>query len=295
MASRFEYVNSFRDGVARLASAKVEQFYRDAYEELEEYRDYVLKHGRPNGGMTLQQVEDMMAQVKGRLDTLSFRLENLSVVSISAVVSAVSSAFGVASIGFTDSVVESIIDGSVYGPDGSWNLSSSIWGDNAKKYSDIYKIVANCMVKGQSVQQAADLLLQYVDPNKLFYWDGPANGHIYSHKVDYNAQRLVRTLTTHAYQKAVVDSTYNDPALAGYRWHANGSRACPICQDRDGTVYSKDQVPWDHPNGMCYIEPVYNQSRQGFDDIIRWVFADEGDMPEMDQFMQKYVDAVLSI
>lgn len=295
MASRFEYVNSFRDGVARLASAKVRQFYKDAYAELEEYRDYVIKHGKPNGGMTLQQVEDMMVQVKGRLDTLSFKLESLSMLSVSAVVAAASSMFGTVSISFTEGVVESIIDGSVYGPDGSWNLSSSIWGDNAKKYSDIYKIVANCMVKGQSVQQASNLLLKYVDPDRLFYWDGPSGGHIYSHKVDYNAQRLVRTLTTHAYQKAVVDSTYNDPALVGYRWHANGSRACPICQDRDGTVYGKDEVPWDHPNGMCYIEPVYNASRQGYDDIIRWVFSDEGDMPEMDQFMQKYIDAVVSL
>lgn len=294
MASRFEYVNSFRDGVAKLASAKVEQFYRDMYGELEEYRDYVIKHGKPSGGMTLQQVDDMMAQVKGRLDTLSFRLESLSMLTVSAVVTAVSSMFGTVSISFTDGVVESIVDGSVYGPDGSWNLSSSIWGDNAQKYYDIYKIVANCMVKGQSVQQASDLLLKYVDPSRLFYWDGPSGGHIYSHKVDYNAQRLVRTLTTHAYQKAVVDSTYNDPVLVGYRWHANGSRACPICQDRDGTVYGKDQVPWDHPNGMCYIEPVYNSSRQGYDDIIRWVFSDEGDIPEMDQFMQKYIDAIVS-
>ena len=126
----------------------------------------------------------------------------------------------------------------------------------------------------------------------MFYWNGPGDLHIFSHKVDYNAQRLVRTLTTHAYQKAVVDATYNDPALVGYRWVANGSRACPICLDRDGTVFLKDQVPWDHPNGMCYIEPVYNSKRDNFQDIIDWVYTEEGDMSEMDAFMKKYLDMV---
>ena len=57
-------------------------------------------------------------------------------------------------------------------------------------------------------------------------------------------------------------------------------------------MFPKDQVPWDHPNGMCYIEPVYDSRRDNFQDIIDWVYADEGDMPEMDAFMKKYLDMV---
>ena len=57
-------------------------------------------------------------------------------------------------------------------------------------------------------------------------------------------------------------------------------------------MFLKDQVPWDHPNGMCYIEPVYNSKRDNFQDIIDWVYTEEGDMSEMDAFMKKYLDMV---
>ena len=292
MANKFEYIQHLRDELSKKSQREIKKFYEEAYNELKKYRDYLMAHGESSHGLTVQQADDLMKEVKAQLDRVSVKIGALTTSTISALIAASSELFGVPTIGFSPSVINSILTGSIYGSAGSWSLSSAIWGDNAKKYQDIYKIVADGLMRGESVQQVADKLLKYVDPSRLFYWNGPGDLHIFSHKVDYNAQRLVRTLTTHAYQKAVVDATYNDPALVGYRWVANGSRACPICLDRDGTVFPKDQVPWDHPNGMCYIEPAYDSKRDNFQDIIDWVYAEEGDMPEMDAFMKKYLDMV---
>lgn len=292
MANKFEYIQHLRDELSKKSQREIKKFYEEAYKELKKYRDYIIAHGESSHRLTVQQADDLMKEVKAQLDKVSVNVSALTTSTISALIAASSELFGVPTIGFATSVINSILTGSIYGSAGSWSLSSAIWGDNKKKHQDIYKIVADGLMRGESVQQVADKLLKYVDPSRLFYWNGPGDLRIFSHKVDYNAQRLVRTLTTHAYQKAVVDATYNDPALVGYRWVANGSRACPICLDRDGTVFPKDQVPWDHPNGMCYIEPVYDSKRDNFQDIIDWVYAEEGDMPEMDAFMKKYLDMV---
>lgn len=291
MANKFEYIQKLRDELAKKSEKKVKSFYEEAYKQLEEYVEYLEKHAKSSGKLTMTQANELMSQIRNQLDSLSSKLYNLSYSLVGAMIAASNSLFGVQSIGYNSNVINLILTGSIYGSSGSWSLSTSIWGDNTSKYQDIYKIVANGLLMGESVQQVSEKIMEYVNPSKLFFWKGPGNIHIYSHKIDYNSQRLVRTLTTHAYQKAVLDATYDDPSLIGYRWIANGSRACPICLDRDGTVYGKDQVPWDHPNGMCYIEPVYD-SKKKFQQIAEWLDSEEGDMPDMDSFMKKYLDMI---
>ena len=100
--------------------------------------------------------------------------------------------------------------------------------------------------------------------------------------VDYNTQRLARTSVTHAYQISFQRSTRNNPFIEKYQWHSsNSGRVCPLCLSRDGQLYEKDDVPLDHPNGMCIITAVISKSyEQIADELADW--ARGGKNPALD-------------
>jgi hypothetical protein len=184
------------------------------------------------------------------------------------------------------STVNALVTGSVYGKPGSWSLSAAIWGDNEKLLRDVYSIVAQGVAEQMPIQNIADKLSQYVNPNKQLMWNGPGNVRIYKHKVDYNAQRLARTLIQHTYQQSFVSATKNNPFVTEYVWIANGSRVCPICANRDGAHFKKNKLPLDHPNGMCTMEPVVDEKM--VDKLANWVNKPDGTYPEIDAFASKF-------
>lgn len=165
-------------------------------------------------------------------------------------------------------VVESLVAGQVY--ESGWSLSKSIWSDNEDTLKKAYEIVAGGVAENKSVYAIAKDLEQFVDPNAKKPWNYTFKGvdkttgkektyRVYSKKVDYNAQRLARTLSQHAYQQTTVTLNAKNPFVQKFRWHSSG-RACPICKARNGKLYDKDKVPLDHPCGMCYLEPIYDDN-----------------------------------
>lgn len=184
------------------------------------------------------------------------------------------------------SIVNSLATGSVYGDSGSWSLSSAIWGDNEKTLRDIYSIVAGGVAEQMPIERMANLLAAYVNPNRSLMWTGPGNLKIYKKAVDYNAQRLARTLVQHTYQQSFVAATKDNPFITEYIWLANGSRVCPLCADRDGTHYKKNELPLDHPNGMCTMEPVVDENM--IDKLADWVNSPDGTYPEIDEFASNF-------
>lgn len=184
------------------------------------------------------------------------------------------------------STVNALVTGSVYGKPGSWSLSSAIWSDNEKTLKDIYAIMGQGVASQMGIKEMADMLSQYVDPKKQLKWSGPNGGpKIYKKAVDYNAQRLARTLVQHSYQQSFVAATKDNPFITEYVWLSNGPRVCPICADRDGQHFKKDKLPLDHPNGMCTMEPVVTDNLT--DKIADWVNAEDGTYPEIDAFALK--------
>lgn len=205
-----------------------------------------------------------------------------------------------------DQVVKRIMTGQVYG--GGWSLSKAIWGDNEKTLKDIHTIVAGGIVQNKPVYDVAKELEQYVSPGKAKQWNKTLTfyskekkpgftynpngdpkrgmweqkGRIYKKTVDYNAQRLVRTLAQHSYQQTLEGVCKKNPFVLKFVWHAEGSRACPMCLDLDGLVFDKGMLPLDHPNGMCTFEPVIDPDM--VDKLADWVWADEGKYPEIDEF-----------
>jgi len=152
-------------------------------------------------------------------------------------------------------VVESIATGKVYGKD--WRLSDALWETSDKTRSDIDKVVAMGTAQGKSSYDIAKDLEKYVNPSakKDLKWSKVYPGT--NKVVDYNAQRLSRTMVGHAYDQSVITTSKPNPFVTGIQWssaHAIG-RTCALCNSRDGVIYDKSEVPMDHPNGLCTLIP----------------------------------------
>jgi len=188
-------------------------------------------------------------------------------------------------------VVQRLITGQIY--QGGWNLSQRIWSDNQQTQRDIYQIMAKGLAEQKSVYEIAKDLESYVRPGAKLPWNPVLamrntktgqieHKRIYKKQVDYNAQRLARTLAQHSYQQSFITTTQKNPFITEYVWHSNGSRVCDLCKSRDGAHYSKNDLPMDHPNGMCTMEPVVVKDM--VDQLADWFNSPDGTYPEIDAF-----------
>ena len=189
-------------------------------------------------------------------------------------------------------VVQAITTGQVY--DASWTLSKAIWAHTKKSQQDIYDIIAKGVAENKSSYEIAKQLEIYVNPSALKPWDW---GKLYpgaSKVVDYNAQRLARTLVSHAYQQSFVRTTKDNPFFLGYRWLTSGHNVCPICigyaedvhdNSLPAGVFPKDELPIDHPNGRCTFSIYMEDSTdQIVDSLVAWAHGE--DSPELDKFAE---------
>lgn len=194
-----------------------------------------------------------------------------------------------------DEVVRNLITGQIY--DSGWSLSARIWGDNEQTMKDAYQIMAKGLAENKPVFEIAKELEQYVRPSAAKNWNpilamkNTKTGQIeykriYKKQVDYNAQRLARTLAQHSYQQSFIATTQKNPFITDYIWHSNGSRVCDLCLSRDGKHYKKDELPMDHPNGMCTMEP--NVVDNMVDQLADWFNSPDGTYPEIDEFASNF-------
>lgn len=192
-------------------------------------------------------------------------------------------------------IVQRLVTGQVY--ESGWSLSKKIWGDNEQTMKDAYQIMAKGLAENKSVYEIAKELESYVRPSAKLPWNpilamkNTKTGkieykRIYKKQVDYNAQRLARTLAQHSYQQSFIATTQKNPFILEYIWHSNGSRVCPLCLDRDGQHYKKDALPMDHPNGMCTMEPVIADDM--VDQLANWFNSPDGTYPEIDNFASNF-------
>jgi hypothetical protein len=182
--------------------------------------------------------------------------------------------------------VERLVTGQIY--KSGWSLSKRIWGDNEQTLKDIYQVMAKGIAEQKPIYDIAKDLESYVRPNARLPWNlRMADGvRIYKKQVDYNAQRLARTLVQHSYQQSFVSTTKDNPFILDYVWRANGSRVCELCMSRDGVHYKKDDLPMDHPNGMCVIEPSIDKDMN--EKLADWFNSPDGTYPEIDEFASNF-------
>lgn len=185
-----------------------------------------------------------------------------------------------------DEIVRNLITGQIY--ESGWSLSQRIWSDNEKTLKDIYRVMAKGLAENKPIYEIAKDLEAYVRPGARLPWNLTAHDgvRIFKKQVDYNAQRLARTLVQHGYQQSFVAVTKNNPFITEYVWRSNGSRVCELCKARDGQHYKKDELPLDHPNGMCTMEPVVVKNM--VDQLADWFNSPDGTYPEIDAFAKNF-------
>lgn len=170
-----------------------------------------------------------------------------------------------------DDIVKTLYEGKLY--EKGWTPAQSIWKDSNKIKSDIQKVVAEGLAENKSTYAIAKDLEKYVSPTARKDWDWSKVYPGTKKKIDYNAQRLARTMVQHAYQLSLRETIRYNPFVTGVEWHSvfAPGRTCALCKDRDGTVYKKGQEPLDHPNGLCYLVSVIpNSMDQIADRLAAW-------------------------
>lgn len=178
-----------------------------------------------------------------------------------------------------------IASGKLYGE--KWSLSQAIWKSGLRTKSDIQNVVAKGLAENKPIKDIADDITKYVDPTARKPWDWSKVYPGTAQQVDYNAQRLARTMIQHAFQTSMVQSQQYNPFCQGIIWHSVGihGRTCDTCMERDGNVYPVKDLPLDHPNGLCYFEPALDSMNTVADRLADWVNGK--DDPELDTYVSK--------
>lgn len=181
--------------------------------------------------------------------------------------------------------VLNIASGKLYGD--KWTLSQSIWKNGIRTKSDIQNVVAKGLTENKSIKAISDDLIKYVDPTARKPWDWSKVYPGTATKVDYNAQRLARTMIQHSFQSSLVQSQRYNPFCKGVIWHSVGlhGRTCELCMERDGNVFPLKDLPLDHPNGLCYFEPALDAMNDIADRLGDWVNG--GSDPALDTYVAK--------
>lgn len=181
--------------------------------------------------------------------------------------------------------VLNIASGKLYGD--KWTLSQSIWKNGIRTKSDIQNVVAKGLTENKPIKDIADDLMKYVDPTARKPWDWSKVYPGTATKVDYNAQRLARTMIQHSFQSSLVQSQRYNPFCKGVIWHSVGlhGRTCELCMERDGNVFPLKDLPLDHPNGLCYFEPALDSMNDIADRLADWVNG--GSDPALDTYVAK--------
>lgn len=185
-------------------------------------------------------------------------------------------------------VIEDIISGRIYYDNKT--LSRRIWDATNKFKGDIQYIVNQGILEKKSALELARDLERFVEDPARRPWNwGKVYPNLRGKKIDYNAQRLARTAINHSYQTASIKSSSMNPFVEGIEWRSAliHGRTCQICRERHGRIFPKDDVPLDHPNGLCTMVPVANKSLDKVATELKgWL--DGANNPMLDQWYKKY-------
>lgn len=300
MSLIFKNAEEARDAIMASQKKEIAKLYEDWAKEIGKRAEYYRRKTTASSVVSERQMKELQKMLRATSQEVSNEVYSLIKKNIYVVADAIvrDNVKWLASFGFSESglnaafnhvpddILRNLVTGQIY--DSGWSLSARIWGDNEATLKDIYQIVAKGVGENKPVYDIAKELETYVNPNHRLPWnlrmkDGVK---IYKKAVDYNAQRLARTLVQHGYQQSFIATTQKNPFITEYIWRSNGSRVCELCKARDGAHYKKDELPMDHPNGMCTMEPVVASDM--VDQLANWFNDPDGTYPEIDEFAKNF-------
>lgn len=300
MALIFADAAKVRDAITESQKKEIAQLYNDWADDIGDRANYYKHKTTSSSWVSEQQMKELQKQLRATSEQVSNEVYkkvkgNMYTVADSMVQSNAKwlKQFGFEEKGINiafssvpDSVVRNIVTGNIY--DSGWSLSDRIWGNNEDTLKDIYQVVAKGIAENRPIYDIAKNLEAYVRPGAKLPWNLEAGDgvKIFKKQVDYNAQRLARTLVQHSYQQSFIATTKDNPFITDYVWISNGSRVCPLCIERNGKHFKKDELPMDHPNGMCTMEPAVVDDM--IDQLADWINSDDGTFPEIDKFAKNF-------
>lgn len=162
--------------------------------------------------------------------------------------------------------VEQVIQGKLY--EKRKGLDKTLWSCTDKSGVKIEDAVASCMAEGMGAAEMAENLKEFAmgghhtwSRNKIREKLGSGYARKYSGGLDYESLRLARTTITHQAQIETINTKRVNPYMGGVQWHSNheAGRTCDACNALDGRLFiiDKEDIPLDHPNGACWLEPVW--------------------------------------
>jgi len=281
--------------ITKAQQKAIRKMYQDIAEDIEYEIKSISQRSNVSSILRTQYLGELSKQVQQELNDLAVEQNHLIRQNMASVATSVVNANTILlnsiNIHVTDAysyipsdVVKEIASGKLY--EGRWNLSSAIWKNTRKTQRDINTIVAKGVAQQKSTYDIAKDLEKYVNPAKRKAWEWSKVYPGTSKVIDYNAQRLARTMVSHAYQDSFVRTTKDNPFIDSYRWLASGGdRMCELCAERDGKIFEKDELPLDHPNGMCTFVAVISSSYKEIGDrLADWVNGK--DDVELDDFAE---------
>ncbi|HBC97358.1 MAG TPA: hypothetical protein DC034_11270, partial [Clostridium sp.] len=158
-------------------------------------------------------------------------------------------------------VLYEITNGDIY-KDGR-GLSKRLWWNEKKVNGDIDYIIQKGIAEKKSAFELAEDLQTYLNPDTKK--DFEFKSRYGNKRVEYNSFRLAITSISHAYQLSMKRSCKMNPFVTGIQWHISNSthrKTCELCKSRDGKIYPADELPLDHPMGMCHFTPVILDSME---------------------------------
>ena len=318
---RLKKAEEIRDSTTKRMTKQIRQMYQQLYRDVSRR---ITSGG--NNNLTNQNLILLQREIQNRIRQINSDIEGNVRRNTETVCNAVVEDIRtyLKQMGFSDSdiadayihipqqIVETITTGQIYQE--GWSLSQAIWGYSQKTQQTLQNIVASGAGQGKSSYEIAKDLESYVNPSaakkaktirswryaresdvqagKARYVGQRIMDYFYPGKIDYNALRLARTMVSHAYQQTFERVNRNDPFVTGYRWLTSNfhGRVCSVCREREGRVFPKDELPMDHPNGMCTFEAVIEKSMSEVaSDIGMWYQAPVGTYPEIDRFAQDMI------
>lgn len=296
----FKNAEKVRDSITESQKKEIANLYNDWANEIAKMAEYYKHKTTASAPLSERYYRELLGQLRQTSQEVSNEVykglkQSMYLVSDAVVKDNVEwlQKFGFSKDGLNaafsyvpDSVVRSIVTGQVY--DSGWSLSRRIWGDNEQTMKDLYRIVGGGIAKQTPIYEISKQLEKYVRPEAAKQWNltDKDGKKIYPRQVDYNAQRLARTLVQHSYQQAFTAVNEKNPFVIDYVWNANGSRVCELCLSRDGQHFKKDELPLDHPNGMCTMEPNIDDNMA--DKLVEWFNSEDGTFPEIDEFAKQF-------
>ena len=301
----FKDAEKARDAIMDSQKKEIAALYNNWADEIGERAKYYSHKSTASAPVSERYYKELQKQLRATSQDISNEVYNKIKKNMYTVADAVVEdnikwleSFGFAKDGLNaafsyvpDEIVRNLITGQIY--DSGWSLSARIWSDNEATLKSVYQVMAGGLAQNKSIYEIAKDLENYVRPgakknwNPLIAMKNTKTGEIeykriYKNQVDYNAQRLARTLVQHGYQQSFVATTQNNPFITEYIWISNGSRVCELCAARDGVHFKKNELPLDHPNGMCTMEPAVAEDM--IDQLADWFNSPDGTYPEIDAF-----------